>query len=304
MRELGPNEVKDIVDKMKTLSGDDASMLSNALRNLAIELQSKLKANKDTQSQIKLGKAYGVVVQQLVGISPDVATLDAAGTSIFVLASSMLKVPGTAIDGQALMGIAEEAFSKIATKPISELVDAKRKPEELQMKLGLSKSGAGKHEEAHQVFIDSVKKNPSNLTLQMEAARNLQSWSKGTDAALLRKAMLGTEPNEKNKNQIWGWGQIGQVTSSRINDYQDAFFEARLNIARCRRQIALTENPDQRKKVLEAAVADIRRTYQMYPELGGSDSETQFSKLMTDLQQDLGRPAIGLSEFQQTDNSK
>ena len=296
-RQLVADDVSNLVQKMKALTDGNDTLLTNSLRNLAIELQSKLDATKDYNEQVKLAEAFGLLIEQLVSVSSDISTLDSAGTSIFVVATTMLKTPALANNGKKLMAIAETAFSKIATKPESDLIDAKRKPEEFQLKLGLAKSGAGKYEEAHAIFVQTLKKSASNLTIQVEAARNLQSWAAGKDADLLKKALLGSEPNDKKVNQVWGWGQISTVTSKRLNDFKEIFFEARLNIAVCRRAIASTESGDQKKKTLDRTLSDIRQTMQTYPDLGGPESLAKFEKLTLEIQQELGKPAIGLNEF-------
>jgi hypothetical protein len=302
--QLSADEVAAVVAKMKELSSSDDSLLTNSLRNLAFELQVKLESTKDLDEQAKLGNAFGVLIQQLVSVSSDVSTLDSAGTAIFVLASNMAKVPALAANAKPLMAIAEEAFSKVATKSVDDLVAAKRKPEEFQFKLAVSKSGAGKFEEAHAIFVQSLAKSPSTLNIQVEAARNLQRWSGGTNADLLKKALSGTEPNAKKVNQVWGWAQISKVTTSRVNDFKDIYFESRINIAKCRRMIAMTETPELRKQWLEKAVTDIRQTLLTFPELGGPESAANFNKLLMELQQDLGRPTIGLSEFKPPTPSK
>ena len=301
---LSSDEVTRVVQKMKDLSASDDSLLTSSLRNLAVEIKSKLEATKNMDDQAKLGVAFGVLIQQLISFSSDVGTLDSAGTSILNLASDMVKVPALAPNGKQLMLIAEEAFSKIANKPEADLVAAGRKPEEFQFRLAQSKSGAGKHEEAHKLFVKALTKSETVLQIQVEAARNLQEWSAGKDAELLKMALLGTEPNDKKAKMVWGWGKISEKTLARINDFKDTFFEARLNIAKCRRMIALTESGDPRKKALERAVADIRQTMLNFPELGGPDHEPKFSKLLLELQLDLGKPTIGLNEFKQTSPPK
>jgi hypothetical protein len=296
-RTLVADDVSNLVGKMKTLTAGDDTLLTNSLRNLAIELQSKLEATKDINEQVKLAEAFGLLIEQLVSVSSDISTLDSAGTSIFVVATTMLKTPSLAANGKNLMAIAEAAFSKIATKPESDLIDAKRKPEEFQLKLGLAKSGSGKFEEANAIFVQTLKKSASNLTIQVEAARNLQAWAAGQDKELLKKALLGSEPNDKKVNQVWGWGTISTVTSKRLNDFKEIFFEARLNVAVCRKLMASSESGDAKKKTLDRALSDIRQTMQTYPELGGPESLAKFEKLTLEIQQELGKPAIGLNEF-------
>lgn len=295
---LSADDVAAIVNKMKELSAADESLLIRALSNLAVDLKSKLDATTDLEQKAKLASAFGVLIQQLISVSSDIGTLDNAGTAIFSVASAMLKTPSMVDNGKQLMAISEEAFSKVATKSEADLIAAGRKPDDFQFKLALAKSGAGKFEEAHKIFVQSLTKSASNLTIQVEAARNLQSWSAGTNVDLLNKSYRGTEPDAKKKNIVWGWGQISQVTSSRINQFKDVFFESRYNIAKCLRLIGLTEtDPAKKKTKLEAAVDSIRKTYKTYPELGGPEHLPNYEKLLLELQRDLGQPGAGLAAF-------
>jgi len=290
--------VTQIVQKMKVLSAGDDTLLTNSLNNLAVKLVSKLEASKNAGEKAKLASAFGVMVQQLVEVSSDVAILDSAGSSIFSTATQMLKDPTQESNGKALMVIAESAFNKVAAKPVAELIAAKRKPEDFQFRLALAKSGAGKYEEAHALFLQSLKSNPNVLTIQVEAARNLQAWSKGKDAELLKKAVFGAELDAKKANTIWGWGRISTVTATRVADFKEVFFEARLNIAKGFRLIAIAEaTPEKKKQGLEKALTKIRETYQTYPELGSSEIRAGFEKLLRELQQELGKPVSGLLEY-------
>ena len=125
-QELSIENISQVVEKMKVFSAGDDSLLVNALNNLRTKLQSKLESSKSIEQQAKLVTAYGVLIQQLVSVSSDVAVLDSVGSSILAL----LKNPGLAANGKPLMVIAEAAFSKVAAMPESELIKAKRKPED------------------------------------------------------------------------------------------------------------------------------------------------------------------------------
>ncbi|MFN9911439.1 MAG: hypothetical protein ACK53L_02575, partial [Pirellulaceae bacterium] len=103
------------------------------------------------------------------------------------------------------------------------------------------------------------------------------------------------------KNIVWGWGQMSKMLSSQLGnrpDLQGIFFDARLQLATCRRLIAmnLPAGPE-RQKALEQAMGDIRQTYFAYPELGGPERLKEFDRLLKTLQADLGKPANGLQEF-------
>lgn len=297
-QQLSTESVNQVVQKMKELSGADDSALTNALNNLAVKLLMKLESSESTEEQAKLGAAFGVLIQQLVGVSSDIAILDSVGSSVLSLARKMRDTPSLAANAKPLMVIAEAVLSKVAAKPAAELIEAKRKPEELQLKLALAKSGAGKFEEAHALFVQSLIANPKNLTLQVEAARNLQMWANGKDIELIKKAVFGAEPDAKKTNILWGWGKINSVTAARVSDFKEIFFEARLSISSGLRAIALGEtNAEKKKQGLERALSKIRETVQTYPELGSPEIRTSFEKLLRELQQDLGKPVIGLQEF-------
>ena len=297
-QQLSTESVNQVVQKMKELSGADDSALTNALNNLAVKLLMKLESSESTEEQAKLGAAFGVLIQQLVGVSSDIAILDSVGSSVLSLARKMRDTPSLAANAKPLMVIAEAVLSKVAAKPAAELIEAKRKPEELQLKLALAKSGAGKFEEAHALFVQTLIANPKNLTLQVEAARNLQMWANGKDIELIKKAVFGAEPDAKKTNILWGWGKINSVTAARVSDFKEIFFEARLSISSGLRAIALGEtNAEKKKQGLERALSKIRETVQTYPELGSPEIRTSFEKLLRELQQDLGKPVIGLQEF-------
>jgi tetratricopeptide (TPR) repeat protein len=295
---LPADSVVQIVQTMKTLAGGDDTLLTNSLNNLAVKLQAKLEASKSTEEQVSLGAAFGVLISQLVTVSSDVAILDSSGSSILALATRMQKDPSLAGKAKPLMEIADAAFTKIAAKPPQELIDAKRKPDENQFKLAQAKSGAGKFEEAHAIYAKALATNPNNITFQVEAAKNLQLWSNGKDVELIKKSIFGAEPNAKKENAIWGWGKISTVTSGRLANFKEIFFEARLNIAKGFRLIALAEStPEKKKQGLEKASIKIRETFQTYPELGSPEIREMFEKTLREIQQDLGKTVNGLLEF-------
>ncbi len=292
---LSSESVTQVVQKMKELTSGNDSLLTNALNNLAVKLQVKLEASKSIEDQSKLGAAFGVLIQQLISVSSDVATLDSVGGSILALAGKMQKDPALAANVKPLMLIAESAYAKVSAKPAAELIEAKRKPEDLQLKLAQAKSGAGKFEEAHALFAQSLATNPNRLQYQLEAARNLQLWANGKDVTLLKKAISGAEPDAKMVNAVWGWAKINAKTASRVTDFKEAFFEAQLNIAKVWREIAMLEaTPTAKTQGLEKALGKIRETHQFYKDLGSPEIRSGFDKLLRQIQQDLGQPAQGL----------
>lgn len=289
---LDSQQLTQTVDRMKTLAGADDSLLTNALRNLAYSITTKVAQTSNLEDQARLGGALGVLVQQLVSLTSDISVLDSAGSSVFVLASNLQKVPGLAVQAKELMEIADQAYSKIASKSADEIAAANRKPEEFQMRIAMARAGAGKFEEAHKIFVDALRQAPRNVTFQISAARNLQAWGEGRDKTLLYKAWAGAEPDEKGTNTIWGWNRIAQQTATQLKDdkFRDIYFEARLNIATCQRAAGLLESDaEARKKELNRAITVIRQTKVLHPDFGTPDFKTKFNRLEADIQQDLNR---------------
>jgi len=282
--------VTSIVDRMKSLSAGQDVLLTNALRSLASSIGTKIESTKDIGEQAKLGNALAVLVQQLVSVTSDIGILDSAGSSVLESARNLAKLPGLAEQSKTLMAVAEQAYSKIASATDEELKAANRNPLEVRIRLAMSKTGVGKCEESHQLYLDMLSKSPKNLTIQMEAARNLQAWSGSKDTALLKRAWAGSDPNTNKENIIWGWNKIAQMTGGKINDFKEAYFEARYNLALCIRLEGLaSQNPEVRQKQLNKSTEVIRGTRLLQPELGTPEFKQKFELLETENSRDLNR---------------
>lgn len=299
LSQLSADQVTSAVNSMKQL--DSGTLLSNSLRSLAAELQEQLENTKDLEQKAKLADAYGVLIQQLIAVNSDAATLNGAGSSLYTLATSMEKSPGMASKIKPLMEVCETAFEKLAKANPSELTDAGLKPDAVQLKLALAKRGSGKYKEAHEILLKSLTTTNSNITLQLEAARNLQQWADGKDKDMLLKAINGTALNDKKRNIVWGWGQISTLASKHANQ-REVFFEARYNIAVCRRLIGLASQQNARKEVLERAINDVRQTFVSYPEFASPEDKARSEALLKQIQQDLGQQPIGFAAFQSSAN--
>ncbi len=292
-KSMDSGEISTLVNRMKSLAGGDDALLGNALRSLAFSISSKVSQSKDPADQARMGGALGLLVQQLVEVTSDISILDSAGNAVFVLATNLQKVPGLSAQAKSLMQVADAAYTKIAAKPDAELDEVNRKREDLQMRIAIAKAGAGQFEAAHKVFAETLAKNPMNVAVQIAAARNLQEWSDGKDIELLRKAWGGAEPGANGANSIWGWNRIGQLTASRVSDenFREIYFDARYNLALCRRLIGLAQtNADARKRELTQAAGIVRQTRIVYPNFGSPQIKAKFEQLDEDLKKDLGTP--------------
>ena len=294
--DLSAEQIDEAIRTMKGLcdKAGDTTMLPKSLQNLAAELQNQMEVNKNPEQQAKLASCFKILIDQLTGVSSDPAVIESAGAAMIVLATNLEKVPALAARAPEMMATAEKAYTKLSTLSPEELEKIKRKPEEIMLKLGLAKRGAKKFDEANKLFIEALQKNQSNITVQIEAARNLQLSSGGKDIEKLKSAMLGAETLPNKKKLIWGWGQIAQVTA-RYPNFQKEFFEARLNIARCRGLIGDASSGAEKQKLYEAAIADISQTYSRFPELGTPETRNEFDRLLREMQQKASKPATGLA---------
>jgi hypothetical protein len=138
------------------------------------------------------------------------------------------------------------------------------------------------------------------LDAQVEAALCLQAagiaeQDSGKASELLGKAIAGGGAG----SPYWGWAKLSnqlarQAFTSRANDetvakYKPLFFDARLNLARCRVARAEKSTGADRQKLYELAENDVILTAKLYPELGGPERKGQFDRLLKQVQKALGR---------------
>lgn len=284
------------IQKIRELSDQtgDPNTLNRTLKNLAVDIQNQLESTKDIGQKNKLADAYKILIDQLIEVSKDPSTLESIGASVTQFATAWEKEPSMAEKANSMLRAAEKAFDKLRSLP-ADPQQSQKKPEELLLSIALAKRGLGKFEEAHQLFIQALQVRPNNITIQIEAARNLQLWSKGQDAEKLKQAMLGAEPQANKKNLIWGFGQIAQLAVKEPN-FQSQFFDARWNIARCRSQLADVEmDPAKKQKLYDGSLNDITQTMVRFPELGGPAKKAEFDRLAREIQQKTGKTPSGLA---------
>ncbi|TSA08114.1 MAG: hypothetical protein D4R77_03200 [Planctomycetaceae bacterium] len=170
----------------------------------------------------------------------------------------------------------------------------------IRLKLASVYRELGEWDEAkgHLEWILGDPKRINWLDAQTEAANFFQAAgernpdkSKGKEALLI--AIRG---EQKSGVVFWGWGGLANKVSrqafspSADEAIKKQFFEARLNVARCRKSLA-SKSESEKQKLLEMAKKDIVLTYKLYPELGGQVLKEQFDKLLKEIQKEID-PAI------------
>lgn len=289
------DRVKSTMEKLRAIAGDDEEgqkKLAAAFYKLARDLQQQLEAAPDPAARERLASGIAVVLTQLRDATKDPATRFWVGQTLSGIAKAV-KGNSPSSNG-AVQKLADDAIKTLD----SLRTDAGVTPE-MATKVRFVSAQAyqvkGQYDEALKLIEEILKQNPMMLDVQVEAARMLQASGTGKSSEMLTKAVNGYLPNSKTKqNTIWGWGRISQLTSGKAN-LVDTFFEARLELARCRySQAMLDKAAESKTKLLQRALTDITQTLKLYPELGGPAYTAQFDKLTRDLQRELKQNVVGL----------
>lgn len=171
---------------------------------------------------------------------------------------------------------------------------------QLQLQLAKTLRSQLLYKEAMDKFEEILKKQPSMLPVQIEAARTYQDWGSFPDSSdNYMRAILGARPDKTkyNKNTIWGWGEIARMTSpsAQSDQYKDQFHEARFNLALCRYNYAVAQKDAAKKKeAFQRAKTDIAIIAGFYPDMGGDKWKAQYDALLKNVQKALGERPLGL----------
>ena len=157
---------------------------------------------------------------------------------------------------------------------------------------------------SHLDWVLGDAKRQNALDVQVQAAELLQAaGAKAADGAAgarwLREAIAG---RKNGPSVAWGWGGIAnrlarQAADPKAVDARAKFFEARLNVVRCRLEL-LGKPAQDRAKLLQMAQNDVAVTYRLYPDLGGESFRAQFDALLRRVQKERGEASPrGLAEL-------
>jgi hypothetical protein len=109
------------------------------------------------------------------------------------------------------------------------------------------------------------------------------------------------DPKKKNKNVIWGWGEIARLTAptAASGQFKDQFHEARFNLALCRFNYAVSQKDEAKKKEnFQRAKTDIALIAGFYPDLGGEKWKAQYDALLKRVQSALQERPLGLKALE------
>jgi hypothetical protein len=158
-----------------------------------------------------------------------------------------------------------------------------------RVQLGECYRALGQFQPALDTFSAILKEKESSLAVQRAAAYTYQERGQAEDAKWLERAIHGGyRLRATGQNRIWGWLKISQVAAraARADEkYRDTFYEARLNVARCRYLAAMKTSGEKRQHDLAKAKQSIQSLAQLYPDLGGDRWRGEFEALLKQIEE-------------------
>jgi tetratricopeptide (TPR) repeat protein len=294
------------LEKLAQGSGDAkaAENLTTVYMSLGKQLQEDLKALRasgKTQDVARTSAAFQVFLGRLLerNAGGSLASLNWVAETYYNLAQEQVAGEG------GLTNNARATYDKAAAAYLRLLAaaekDAKFKaaPEMLlglKLRLADCYRGAGKFNEAIQNVSEVLAEKPTLLTAQVSGAATYQAQG-ASDPTGYEKAIMGGSPDKNGKNRIWGWSQLSRMTMGDPK-FASVFHESRLAIVESRYRYALMEKDTQRReRLLQAAVQDVRTTFNVRPDLGGPETKAKYEQVLKQVQKALGQPETGLQEF-------
>jgi tetratricopeptide (TPR) repeat protein len=160
-----------------------------------------------------------------------------------------------------------------------------------KMQLAESFRALGQYQEALDMFSEVLFERETSLEVQRAAALAFQERGQKDDPKWFAQAILGGyKLKTTGKNRVWGWQKISELAQGpgrKDTTFRDAFFEARLNIAKCRYLTAMKMDGDARRQELSRAEHDIQSIAILYPELGGEKWKPQFDELLKSIKREM-----------------
>jgi hypothetical protein len=176
------------------------------------------------------------------------------------------------------------------------------------MQLGECLRALRQYQPALDLFSAVLKEKEASLLAQCAAAMTYQERGQVENAKWFENAIHGGyRLKSTGQNRIWGWLKISLVAqrAAQANpEYRDMFYEARLNIARCRFMAALKQTGDERKQNLAKAKQGIHSLAQVYPDMGGQKWRGEFDAILKQIQLAAGEKPTGLGELKASQEQK
>jgi tetratricopeptide (TPR) repeat protein len=286
--------------------GDQLMRIYVALAKGLNEQLVKLREAGQMKEVAELSSAFGKFLNHVSAEDADAswATRYWIAQTFFSMGEGLRAAGTSPTEATAYFTKARDAFAKLAA-------EAEKDPSALpspvarlavEKQLGESFRELGEYQKALDAFSNVLADQEAQLTVQQAAARTYQRWGQtGGGVKKLERAIFGGYLlKSTNKNRIWGWLKLAQVAERAGRSdpkYQDLFFEARLEAARCRYLIGTKTQGNEREKNFTTAKQSIRSMIQLYPDLGGERWREEYENLLKQIQKASGDSPKGLAEF-------
>jgi tetratricopeptide (TPR) repeat protein len=304
-------EVMQSLEKAANRSGGNVAQLTQIYISLGVALEKQLdqlrRAGRDRDAE-RIATAFAQFLEKIAAQQSDAdwPTRVWLGQTHYAMAGAE---PQRA--GARRWSAAERSYLEKARDVYKQLIGDSAKNAELapsensilaaKVQLGECYRALGQYEEALDTFSEVLRVRESSLSVQRAAAYAYQQRGQQGNAQWLERAIHGGyKLRSTGQNRIWGWLKLSQVAAraARADEkYRDTFFEARINVARCRYLAAMKNNGVAREQDLAKAKQGIQSLAQLYPTLGGEKWRTEFDALLKQIQSAAGEQPAGLSEF-------
>jgi len=163
----------------------------------------------------------------------------------------------------------------------------------IQVRLAVCLRALDEHAKAMKILVNILQQRERRVDVQVEAARTYQDWAKikGKSGYYLMAIRGGNEQN--GRYLVWGWGGIAKRVAY-VERFRNTYWEARYNVALCRKKLAQRQQGSEREKTLKMAELDIRRDYSLDPTMGEEAWYQKYDDLLKTIQQLLGKRPEGL----------
>lgn len=304
-------EVRDQLEKLVAGSGDTAAAQRLAMVYVALgrQLEEQLRQLRNEGNTAEVGKLLQGFTSFLDAIQQksegmDFRTLNWVAETFLGLAKGLdpggPEVPKEAVEyyTKALQTYVQ-LIKRCEAEPGFGPEDA---PLYLRVRMAAVLRGLRLYDKALEAVLYVIDKQgkENRLDAQIEAAQIYQEWAEQPGKEQYYDYAIRGGYEKNGRYLIWGWGGIARRVGSDYKRFEEVFHQARYNIALCRMKLAQKASGAKRDSLLREAEADIRRTYLLYPSMGGKEWYAKYDQLLRTIQQLQGeKNPLGLKAFEQ-----
>ena len=286
---------------------------------MARDLQSELKLSESLEQRQNLAKGFAAFLREVNTASGDFNIKNWVAETLGDLGASFDTADGQTAEAKnyydQAMVVLEEIIERGAADPSWMNPDARKAAaylSQLQLRLARAQNQQQYYQRAVKSLVAILTREQMRMEVQVEVVRTYQLWAAhGNDAdnkpginpktkkpystsGYYRYAILGTRPDDKGKNVVWGLKRIISETTRRQPKYNEILFEARFSLAECLYRYAHSKPGSDKTKYLGSAKSQLLNTFKIYPAMGGEELRGRSNLLLKKIQGDLNENQTGL----------